>query len=132
MFHELFPILTVDDMPRALEFYRDLLGCKVTYEFRPDGHPDGPPSYVGLQLGISHLGVGLGEAPSADRTTLWVYADDCDNAVALLRDSGVPVLQEPADQPWGERMATVTDPTGNKVIVASRTSSLEGLRTPGT
>ncbi|HET8682892.1 MAG TPA: hypothetical protein VFM54_13640 [Micromonosporaceae bacterium] len=24
------------------------------------------------------------------------------------------------DQPWGERMATVLDPDGNRVIVASR------------
>jgi lactoylglutathione lyase len=24
------------------------------------------------------------------------------------------------DQPWGERMATVFDPDGNRVIVASR------------
>jgi lactoylglutathione lyase len=130
MFQELFPILTVDDMPRALEFYRDLLGCKVTYEFRPDDNPDGPPGYVGLQLGISHLGLGLAEVPDTDRTTLWVYADDCDSAVHALRDSGVAVLEEPADQPWGERMATVADPAGNRVIVASRTTSLAGMRAP--
>jgi lactoylglutathione lyase len=128
MFQELFPILTVDDMPRALSFYRDLLGCKVTYEFRPADDPNEPPSYVGLQLGISHLGIGLADEPAADKTTLWVYADDCDTAVSLLRDGGAPVLQEPADQPWGERMATVADPAGNRVIVASRTSSLEGMR----
>jgi lactoylglutathione lyase len=130
MFQELFPILTVDDMPRALNFYRDLLGCKVTYESRPDDDPHGPPSYVGLQLGISHLGIGLADQPPTDKTTLWVYADDCDAAVRLLRDAGAPVLQEPVDQPWGERMATVADPAGNNVIVASRTSSLDGLRLP--
>jgi lactoylglutathione lyase len=32
----------------------------------------------------------------------------------------VAVLQEPAEQPWGERMAIVADPDGNRVIVASR------------
>lgn len=30
------------------------------------------------------------------------------------------MLEEPADQPWGERMATVTDPDGNRVIVPTR------------
>jgi lactoylglutathione lyase len=49
-----------------------------------------------------------------------VYADDCDAAVEHLRGHGVRVLAEPADQPWGERMAEVADPDGNRVIVASR------------
>jgi len=30
-----------------------------------------------------------------------------------------PVV-EPAEQPWGERLAEVADPDGNRVIVASR------------
>jgi lactoylglutathione lyase len=49
-----------------------------------------------------------------------VYAEDCDAAVEHLRTHGVRVLAEPADQPWGERMAEVADPDGNRVIVASR------------
>ena len=49
-----------------------------------------------------------------------MYADDCDAAVDRLRAGGVPVIQEPADQPWGERMAIVTDPDGNRVFIATR------------
>jgi lactoylglutathione lyase len=119
MFDGLFPILSTPDMARSLEFYRDLLGGAVTYQFPPEGEP----GYVGIDIGGSHLGIGLQEQPGElanDRITLWVYAQDCDIAVARLRDGGVPVLQEPADQPWGERMATVADPDGNRVIVASR------------
>jgi len=41
-------------------------------------------------------------------------------SVEHLRTHGVRVLAEPADQPWGERMAEVADPDGNRVIVASR------------
>ncbi|MFD0745041.1 VOC family protein [Phytohabitans flavus] len=37
-----------------------------------------------------------------------------------LRAAGVKVLAEPTDQPWGERMATVADPDGNRVIIATR------------
>ena len=121
MFQELFPILTTGDLPRALGFYRDLLGFQVSYHFPPEGEP----GYVALDLGQSHLGIGAGtdeNGPAPDRTrfTLWVYADDCDAAVEHLRGHGVPVLAEPADQPWGERMAEVADPDGNRVIVASR------------
>jgi lactoylglutathione lyase len=89
MFQELFPILTTGDLPRALGFYRDLLGFQVTYQFPPEGEP----GYVALY---------------------------CDATVEHLRGHGVPVLAEPADQPWGERMAEVADPDGNRVIVASR------------
>jgi len=51
---------------------------------------------------------------------LWIYADDCDAAVDRLRSEGVQVDEEPADQPWGERMARVKDPDGNRVIIAER------------
>lgn len=119
MFDELFPILSTPDLARSLRFYRDLLGGEVMYQFPPDGEP----GYVGVQIGRSHLGIGKQEQPGVlanDRITLWVYANDCDTAIARLRDGGVQVVREPMDQPWGERMATVVDPDGNPVIVASR------------
>ena len=34
-------------------------------------------------------------------------ADDCDDAIEQLRGHDVAVLEEPHDQPWGERTATV-------------------------
>ncbi|HET8660775.1 MAG TPA: VOC family protein [Micromonosporaceae bacterium] len=119
MFEDVFPILFTPDLARALGFYRGLLGAAVTYRFPPDGEPD----YVALRIGASHLGISVQEQPgrtSNDRITLWVYARDCDAALASLRAGGVEVVHEPAGQPWGERMATVLDPDGNRVIVASR------------
>ena len=117
MVNSLFPILATRDLPGALGFYRDLLGGTVTYEFPG---PDGVPGYVGLDLGSSHLGIGrdpsVADAPSA-RFSLWAYVDDCDAAVERLRAAGVTVVEEPADQPWGERVARVLDPDGNLVIV---------------
>ncbi|MEA2189879.1 MAG: hypothetical protein QOK16_4890, partial [Solirubrobacteraceae bacterium] len=52
--------------------------------------------------------------------SLWVYADDCDAAVEHLRVAGVKIVEEPTDQPWGERVARVLDPDGNVVIVGQR------------
>ena len=119
MFQELFPILSTPDLARALGFYRDLLGGTVRYQFPVEGEPD----YVSVHIGPSSLGIGRQTEPgdlTNDRVTLWVYADDCDAAVDRLRAGGVPVVQEPADQPWGERMAIVTDPDGNRVFIATR------------
>jgi lactoylglutathione lyase len=121
MFTSLFPILSTRDLDRALAFYRDLLDGRVSYEFPG---PDGRPAYVGLDIGSSHLGVGLapeaGDQALERRISLWIYADDCDAAVARLRAAGVPIVEEPVDQPWGERVARVRDPDDNEVIIGAR------------
>jgi lactoylglutathione lyase len=122
VFDEMFPILTTPDLERSLRFYRDLLGASVDYQFPPSGEP----VYVGLELGRSHLGIGRQDEPgdlANDRVTLWIYTDDCDAGLDRLRTAGIEILQEPVDQPWGERMATVADPDGNRIIIASRAPS---------
>jgi lactoylglutathione lyase len=120
VFTQVFPIITTPDLARALRFYRDLLGGTVVYEFPG---PDGEPAYVGLNLGQSHLGIGrdpyVADGPS-QRFSLWAYAEDVDAAIALLREAGVAIEEDPVDQPWGERTAKVLDPDGNVVHVASR------------
>jgi lactoylglutathione lyase len=40
--------------------------------------------------------------------------------VAALRAEGVTVLGDPADMPWGERIAAVADPDGNPVALANQ------------
>ena len=121
MISELFPILSTRDLERALGFYRDLLGGTVTYSFPGE---DGTPVYGGVDLGSSHLGIGLqadvGDGPGPRAISLWVYADDCDALVGRIRATGGTVTEEPADQPWGERVARVLDPDGNEVIIGQR------------
>jgi len=122
VFTTVFPILTTSDLGAALAFYRDLLGATVSYEFPG---PDGEPGYVALELGTAHLGIGRDPAATAGpspRFSLWVYADDCDAAVERLRRADVTIVEEPADQPWGERVARVLDPDGNLVLIGQHAS----------
>ena len=120
MFSDLFPIISTPDLERALGFYVGLLGGEVEYRFPPEGEP----GYVSLRIGGAHLG--LGNVPDAasgaggQRFALWVYADDCDAAVERLRAGCATVTEEPADQPWGERVARVLNFDGNEVIVGQR------------
>jgi lactoylglutathione lyase len=117
---DLFPIVETRDLQRALGFYRDLLGGTVSYEF---AGPDGSTVYAGLDIGTSHLGLGLAEDAGDAATApmlLWLYVDDCDATIETLRSAGVPILEEPVDQPWGERVALVQDPDGVRLRVATR------------
>jgi uncharacterized glyoxalase superfamily protein PhnB len=120
MFTSAFPILSTPDLPRALAFYRDLLDGTVTYQFPSEGEP----GFVSLDIGSSHLGIGSNpetrEGPGGQRISLWIYADDCDAAIERLRAAGAHVMEEPTDQPWGERIARVLDPDGNEIIIGAR------------
>ncbi len=118
MIESAFPIITTPDLDRALAFYRDVLGGTVSYAFPPEG----PPSYIGVDLGSSH--VGLGQDPALElggdqRIALWLYAADCDAVVDAVRKAGGTVVEEPVDQPWGERVARVLDPDGNRIVIGA-------------
>lgn len=128
MFRNAFPILYTEDLPAARTFYRDRLGFTETFTF-PAGTG---PEFVAMRLagggslalaaaGDGQVGAhGQAMHPRAGRQfELCVYTDDVDAAVAGLREHGVPVLVEPADQPWGERMAYVADPDGHPVMIAA-------------
>lgn len=121
MVSSLFPIIATPDLDRLLAFYRDALGGRVSYEYPGGGEK---PVYVALELGASQLGLGLEHdiptGPDGQRVSLWVYVDDCDAVVQRLRGAAAEVVEEPVDQPWGERVAMVRDPDGNLVRVASR------------
>jgi uncharacterized glyoxalase superfamily protein PhnB len=53
----------------------------------------------------------------------WIYVDDCDAVIAALRHAGTTVLEDPADRPWGERVALVEDPDGVRVRIANRATT---------
>jgi lactoylglutathione lyase len=115
-----FPVLAVADLNRALRFYVELLGGVEIYRFPPEGEA----GFVSLQLSDGSK-IGLGADPStAHRANsaleLCVYASDGDAAADHLRAAGVTIVDEPADQPWGERLARVEDPDGNRITLLSR------------
>ena len=117
-------MLSVADLDRSVAFYGSALGGSETYRFPAEGVPD----FVVLRIGASDIGLGrIGVAPplhgqplrpaSGHRIELCVYVDDVDEATEALRALGAPVVLEPVDQPWGERVAYVEDPDGNLVML---------------
>jgi len=116
-YRQIFPIVSTADIDRLVSFYVTAVDAVVTYQFPAEGDP----GFVSLDLAGGHLGIGLDPAApgsaAAQRTSLWLYADDCDEAFGRLVGAGASAVQQPADMPWGERVAQVTDPDGNLVHV---------------
>lgn len=120
-----FPIVYSNDIGRALGFYRDALGFEETLRFPAEGEP----GFVSLEFGdgtgvaLAAAGVpslhGLPLRPGSHAFEMCVYTDDVDAAVSDLSGRGYPVLLEPVDQPWEERMAYVADPDGNAVMICA-------------
>jgi lactoylglutathione lyase len=125
-----FPMLSVENLERALRFYRDLVGFSEAYRF-----PEGDNAvFATLTAGTTEIGLGqLGPGPalhgeaqrpaSGHRIELCVYVDDVDTMVDRVRRGGVRVVLEPTEQPWGERVAYVADPDGNLVMLTQALSA---------
>lgn len=112
--------LTVQDPAASLEFYHDAFGFESTGETMTD------------EAGrIQHAGMRLGEAaimfapPSPhsdmhppitygvpDSHTFYIYVPDVDAIARQAARAGATVLQEPADQFWGDRIAIFRCPDG--------------------
>jgi lactoylglutathione lyase len=117
-----FPIVFATGIRATVAFYEQL-GFEPFFQFPAEGEP----GYVGMRRGPAELGVVDASWPaeqygrplgSGPRFEMFVYVDDVDEVVTRLRESA-PVLREPADMPWGERIAYVGDPDDNPVALAA-------------
>ncbi len=122
------PMLSVNDLTKALAFYRDALGGKVAYQFPPEGEP----GFVTLAFGDTELGIGqISGTPlhgqplrpaTGHRIELCINVTNVDEAVAALTAIGAKELMPPTDLPWGERSAYVEDFDDNLVMLAAPAS----------
>ena len=119
-----FPVLYAKDVEAVAAFY-GRLGFREHVRLPS---PDGSPGYVGMARDGAELAVTAEASPRelagvepgpGPRHELFVYVADVDATVAEVRDAGATVLREPAEMPWGERVAFVADPEGNVVSIAT-------------
>jgi lactoylglutathione lyase len=113
--------LTVRDVARCAEFYRDKLGFKLQelqneFAYLTIGDKGGPGvalvSADGLAREIPKERVRPGENV-LHRNYFAVFLDEADRAYEELRRKGVHFLQPPATRSNGQRYAFFEDPEGN-------------------
>ena len=108
----------VADQQRALEFYRDVLGCEVLADEPMGEGPDAPRWLeVGLPRGETKLILftpkGQEERIGGFSNVLF-HCDDIQQTFEELRAKGVEFTTEPELAPWGRWWSAFRDPDGNE------------------
>lgn len=124
-YHTITPQLSIDGAADAIDFYKRAFGAEEIVR-APD--PSGKRIWHAvLRLGTSLFFVNdvfpeMGGTPS--HSGMWLYVSDVDAAYARATAAGAKGTNPPADMFWGDRMAHVTDPYGNRWAIATHTRDL--------
>ena len=110
------PVLPVEDLGAAREFYVDRLGFKLRFEATEDGK-SGP---LGLERGSIWLTL---DCPMSGHGRDACVSLQVDNADALYEEwrQRVEIRRAPRNEPWGARTFDVIDPFGNTIFVMGPT-----------
>jgi uncharacterized glyoxalase superfamily protein PhnB len=119
-FHTITPQLAIDGAAKAIEFYEKAFGAEVVDRAID---PSGTKIWhAALRIGDSLFFVNdvfpeMGGEHS--RSSLWLYVHDTDASYKRAVDAGAKGTTPPADMFWGDRMAHVVDPFGQKWAIAT-------------
>ena len=105
-------LLRPGDLDRR-RFYRDLLGLAIYREFGP---PDDPGLVFFLGQGLLEVS-GHAAGPPGRSVMIWIQVRDVRAEHARLAAAGVPIVREPAAEPWGLVEMWIEDPDGIRIIV---------------
>jgi predicted enzyme related to lactoylglutathione lyase len=106
-------IVSVEHLERALPLYRDVLGLELT---RRHGELAWLATNDGLEIMLHERAT----IASENALSIGFVVDDLDAVVAGWAERGGRVIDPPELQPWGERMAVVTDADGHVVCISGR------------
>jgi PhnB protein len=124
-YHTLTPYLAVDNATEAIEFYKRAFGA--TERTRMPG-PQGTIAHAELEIGDSLVMLSDPFPQSSTRppkelggtsASVFMYVEDVDAVVRQAVDAGATVTMEVADQFWGDRFGSVSDPFGHTWSIAT-------------
>jgi PhnB protein len=124
-YHTVTPYLAVDDAAEAIDYYKKVFGAKE--RVRMDA-PGGKIGHAELEVGDS-LVMLSDPFPQASTkppqelggtsVSVFLYVEDVDATVKQAVDGGATITMEVADQFWGDRMGSFTDPFGHSWSIAT-------------
>ena len=131
-YHTVTPQLTLDNAAQAIDWYKKGLGAE---EGSRAVGPDGKIMHSELRIGDSRIMVNdamMGakgpKAIGGSPVSLWIYVPDADSlfnrAVAAGAQAAGGPMGKMADQFWGDRCGTLTDPHGYMWTIATHKEDL--------
>ena len=124
-YHTVSPYLAVDDAARAIEYYLKAFGAKELVRMEA---PGGKVGHAELELGDSRIMLSDPFPQASTRppkelggtsASVFMYVKDVDAVVKRAVDAGATVTMEVANQFWGDRFGTITDPFGHVWSIAT-------------
>ena len=103
------PYLLYDDAPAAIEFLTRAFGFREL-----DRTTDAEGVILNCELvGPAGGDVWLGQMPPLGTSVVYLYVEDVDAHRALAGAEGATIVDEPADQPYGDRRYAAKDTQGH-------------------
>lgn len=129
--HTVTPHLVIRGAAQAIDFYKKALGAEEISRF---AMPDGKIGHAELKIGDSHFFLG-DEMPSPGNSkspqtaggstvVLNIYVPDVDSAFKKAIAAGGKETMPVADQFWGDRYGSFTDPFGHTWSIGTRKEEL--------
>jgi PhnB protein len=124
-YHSVTPYLAVDDAAEAIEYYKKAFGAKERGRMEA---PEGKIGHAELEIGDSIVMLSDPFPQMTTRTpkelggtsaSVFMYVEDVDAVVKQAVDAGATITMEIADQFWGDRYGSVTDPFGHLWSIAT-------------
>jgi PhnB protein len=124
-YHTVSAYLAVDDAARAIEYYTKAFGARESVRMEA---PGGKLGHVELELGDSRIMLSDPFPQASTKppkelggtsASVFMYVEDVDAVVKQAVDAGATVTMEVADQFWGDRFGTITDPFGHVWSIAT-------------
>ena len=116
------PSLTVKDVQKSLEWYRDVVGFTVDEQHEREGKVVAVSLKAGtvrLLLGQDNGAKGWDRLKGEGFSLMLITSQDIDGIAARIKAAGSTLASEPTDMPWGQRVFRVRDPDGFLLVIAS-------------
>jgi PhnB protein len=124
------PYLVFDNASEAIEFYKRAFGAKERVRMEA---PGGKIGHAEIELGDSVVMLSDAFPQSTTKPPselggtsagVFLYVEDVDAVVQRAVDAGATITMEVADQFWGDRFGSLTDPFGHSWSVATHIEDL--------
>ena len=118
------PSLIVEDAAGYLDFLATAFGAVERMRMTM---PDGEIGHAEVEIGDSVVMVSDATPPDfpATASQIHLYVEDVDSTYVVAVKAGATAVADPEDQPYGDRIARILDPSGNRWSIATHVEDID-------